>query len=94
MRRHRSVIFAEAAATWHRCRDAYDLHLEAQIHQAETDCRGHLLNRRAIAEGIRVETLFLGPWSRARAYASPELLEWWAAHPRVTFAQFERSWSR
>ncbi|MBU4213561.1 MAG: hypothetical protein KJ792_02770 [Actinobacteria bacterium] len=94
MRRHRSVIFAEAASAWRECRDAYDLFLEDQHSQAERACRGNLLNRRGRTAGIRAETLFLGPWSRARAYASDELLEWWATHPRQTFSQFERSWSR
>jgi hypothetical protein len=87
-----SPIFANAFALWRECRDAYELHLEAQLADAERECRGILLNRRGIAAGIAAESLFLGPAARANAYASDELLDYWATRPRITYAQFERQW--
>lgn len=87
-----SAIFANALDQWRECRDAYELHLEAQYEAASTATRGHLLNRRGLAAGIASESLFLGPRRRAEAYASDELLEFWSATPRLTYAEFERQW--
>lgn len=87
-----SLAFAQAADVWRQCRDDYELHLEAQYAAADKACRGILLNKRGRARGISAESLFLGPSSRAHAYASEELLEFWHEHPRITFAQFERQW--
>jgi len=36
------------------------------------------------ARGIDERSLFTGPESRVRKYASPELIEWFASHPRPT----------
>lgn len=84
-----SVIFEAALAEWRAVRADYGVLLEAQHRQASRACNGALLNRRGRAAGIDSASLFLGPWARARCYASAELLEWWREHPRVTFAQFE-----
>lgn len=87
-----SAIFATAIDQWRECRDAYGQHLEAQLAAAEMATRGVLLNKRGRAAGIAPESLFLGPASRARAYASDELTEFWATTPRLTYAAFERQW--
>lgn|GEM_PF-1285401 len=92
MRRHRSAIFAAALDAWAECREAYALHLEAQYAAAVDATNGVLLNARGRAEGVASPSLFLGPRSRAEAFASAELREFWSTHPRVTFAQFERDW--
>lgn len=55
---------------------------------AEADTRGHMLNRRGEALGVDPRSLFRGPSSRARKYASDELLEHWQSNPRPTEAMF------
>lgn len=50
---------------------------------------GVLLNARGREAGVDERSLFTGPEKRARAYASPELLEWWEHNPRPTEAHFE-----
>lgn len=47
-----------------------------------------MLNRRGREAGVNERTLFTGPESRARKYASEELLEYWEHHPRPTEAYF------
>lgn len=86
--------FALAIDQWRECRDAYELHLEAQYTAADWACRGVLLNRRGKALGIDAASLFLGTRVRAVAYASDELVEFWRTYPRITFAQFEHQWLR
>lgn len=57
---------------------------------ADESCRGHLLNDRGRRAGVDAWDLFIGNEARARAYASEELLEHWATHPRVTVAAYEQ----
>ncbi|MGW8430907.1 hypothetical protein ACWGJ9_07255 [Curtobacterium citreum] len=61
---------------------AYELALE--------ETRGRLLNDRGRNAGIDAWDLFIGNEARARAYASEELLEHWAAHPRITVTAYEQ----
>lgn len=89
-----SATFAAAIDAWRECREAYALHLEAAYERADRACRGVLLNHRGRLAGISSESLFLGPRTRAYAYASDELRDHWTEHPRVTFAEFERQWVR
>lgn len=56
--------------------------------QAESATRGHLLTKAAQAAGVSPVSLFSGPRSRARKYASEELLRWWEDHPRTTYAEY------
>jgi hypothetical protein len=56
---------------------------------AEEGTKGNMLNRRGLEAGVNERTLFTGPESRARKYASEELLNWWETHPRPTEAYFE-----
>lgn len=55
---------------------------------AEEATKGNMLNRAGQAAGISDRSLFTGPESRARRYASEELLEHWRTHPRPTGAMF------
>lgn len=47
-----------------------------------------MLNRAGKAQDVDERSLFTGPESRARRYASEELLNHWASHPRPTSAYF------
>lgn len=57
---------------------------------ASEACRGRLINARGEKAGIDAWDLFIGNEARARAYASPELLEFWATTPRINVAAYER----
>lgn len=85
----RSPVFARAIEQWRDVRAQFELHRESAYLAAEAECNGALLNARGRAAGIDAYSLFIGSGSRARAYASPELIEHWSRHPRVTFAEFE-----
>jgi hypothetical protein len=60
--------------------------VEHSFIQAENATNGYMVNRLGQARGISERSLFVGPESRARKYASPELLEHWQSHPRPTAA--------
>jgi hypothetical protein len=47
-----------------------------------------MLNKAGKAAEIDERSLFTGPESRARRYASEELLNHWESHPRPTSAYF------
>ncbi|MHC9046734.1 hypothetical protein ACYX8G_19280 [Microbacterium saperdae] len=85
-------LISDAFAEWRECRAEYDETLYTQYAAAEEATRGAMLNARGRAKGIDPFSLFKGPEVRALAYASEELVEHWAAHPRVTFAKFEKQW--
>jgi hypothetical protein len=74
------------------CREEYDSHLATVYEVAETDCRGQLLNRTGLAKGIDPQTLFTGPASRVRAYASEELRTWFGRHGRITYVEWKYQW--
>lgn len=64
---------------------------DAQYHaylEAEEATNGHMLNNAGRAARVNSRSLFAGQRSRARKYASPELLDWWEEHPRQTYAEF------
>jgi hypothetical protein len=56
--------------------------------QAENATRGHMVNKAGRANDIDPRSLFTGPESRARRYASEELLAHWETHPRPTARMF------
>lgn len=87
-------LISDGFAAWRECRADYDDTLYAQYEAAEEATRGAMLNARGRARGIDAFSLFMGPEVRALAYASEELVEHWATHPRVTFAAFEKQWQR
>ncbi len=83
-----TVDRADGETTDAAVRRAYDMDTYTRWVRAEHDLRGHLLNPRGRAAGIDPITLFSGPATRARAYASEDLLRWWSDHGRVTFTEF------
>jgi len=88
-----SLIITDAFARLRECRAEYQLHLERQFAAADEHCVGYLLNERGRVAGVDAFSLFYGPFSRAYAYASEELLDYWARiDPRVTFEMFEYAW--
>jgi len=70
-------------------RRLYSELVHSQWLEAEDATRGHLLSKAGTAAGVSPLSLFSGPSSRARKYASEDLLRWWGAHPRVTYAEFK-----
>lgn len=87
-------IVSEAFNAWRECRAEYDEILYAQFDAAEEATNGAMLNARGREKRIDPFTLFMGNETRARAYASEELIEHWEKHPRITFAMFERKWQQ
>lgn len=84
-----SLIFALAADLHREMMTQYRAAIEAQISQADHDCHGYLASKLGKAEGLTGEELFTGSEKRAYMYASPELVQWWAVHGRLTQAAFE-----
>jgi len=72
-----------AAAEW---RDM----AHAQFVAAEAATNGYMLNRRGVAHAIDPWSLWSGPATRAMAYASWELQEFWSANPRLTVSEYRR----
>lgn len=87
-----SAIFAAAVAQYHTCRADYGIYLEGIFSQASDDTSGALLNARGKSKGVDAFSLFSGNETRALAYASEELVEWWGKHPRMSYTAFERMW--
>jgi hypothetical protein len=86
-----SLIWDAAIDEWKRVRGDYRLHLEAQYAAAVNATNNVLMNARGWDADVDSFSLFSGPMSRARAYASEELLDFWQhTSPRMTFAMFER----
>lgn len=50
---------------------------------------GVLLNKAGIRAGINERSLFSGPQRRVNKYASDELKEWFATHPRMTRQEWD-----
>lgn len=73
--------FAEMSAASYRDR------IYRAYSDAEDATNGYLLNPAGRRAGIDPHSLFTGPETRARKYASPELLEWWDQHGRPTLAE-------
>ncbi|MGW1679381.1 phage minor capsid protein [Saccharopolyspora sp. NPDC002376] len=69
-------------------RAAFRDYVDAQYLAAEADTNGYLLSNAGEAAGVNPRELFVGPAARARKWASPELLEWWDEHGRLTFDEF------
>lgn len=69
-------------------RRSYDEWLHVAYLQAEKATRGNMLNRAGKTARIDPLELFTGPVSRARRYASEELMRWWARNERLNFTQF------
>ncbi|HUR07004.1 MAG TPA: phage minor capsid protein [Nonomuraea sp.] len=66
--------------------------LDQMYERAEQATNGFLLNSEGRATRINERSLFSGPASRARKYASEELLRFWADTPRLTLTEFRAQW--
>jgi len=71
-------------------RAEFEDYRHAAYEAASEACRGRLLNERGRKAGKDAWDLFIGNEAHARAYASEELIEFWATHPRITVAAYER----
>jgi hypothetical protein len=87
-----SAIFDKAKQDWAEMRDEWDRYVEVTYNMALEDTNGVLINRLGREKGIDGYSLFTGPLSRARKYASEELLEFWNQNGRMTMAEFEANW--
>lgn len=85
----RSALIRQALRVRAQLRIEFEDYREHAYREAEEACRTKLLNRRGERAGVSSLSLFYGSEIRARAYASEELLEWWATHPRPVFEVFE-----
>jgi hypothetical protein len=72
-------------------RSAHRDHTELSYWQAEDETRGVLLNKAGQAAGVHPRSLFTGPESRARKYASEELMAYWHRVGRPTSDDFAAS---
>lgn len=71
-----------------RVRQEYDCYTHSMFLRAEDDCRGNLCNAEGRAKKIDPLTLFSGNPLRAKRYASEELIAWWRANGRLSYAAF------
>jgi len=93
--RRRETSEDRAIARRERHRDRYRRRQEEwtdevyrQWLNAEAATNGYMLNKSGRTAGIDERSLFTGPESRVRKYASPELFEYFETHPRPTRAAF------
>lgn len=84
-----SAIFARAAEQWSHMRSDFQEYVENQYALAQRDLGPYLVRRGSPALSA---TLFTGSRTYAHAHASPELIEWWEQHGRMTLEEFERQW--
>lgn len=78
-----------------RVRSEWDEEVERRYIEAEAECNGDVMRKDRAAEfgrkygaGSSAAVLFDGPARVGYYYASEELRRYWAAHPRLTFAEF------
>jgi hypothetical protein len=72
-------------------RHAFRDHSQESYLHAEDATSGHLVNKAGAAAGVHPRDLFTGPETRARKYASRELLDHWQEHGRLTLEDFTAS---
>jgi hypothetical protein len=70
-------------------RDAFKDEIRRRTVSAEGATNGYMLGPAGKKAGIDPWSLFTGPESRARKYASPELKEWWDQNGRPTITDFQ-----
>jgi hypothetical protein len=92
----KQAVIADLRAKGHKgggfdalTRDAFKDEVRRRIVSAEAATNGYLLSPEGKKAGIDPWTLFTGPESRARKYASSELKEWWDQNGRPTAADFQ-----
>jgi hypothetical protein len=85
-----SILFKLAIEKYRELRDEYEVVLAAAYEQAADATRGAMVNARGERAGVSDWDLFTHNDAFARAYASEELIEHWARHPRPTYTAYER----
>lgn len=73
-----------------RVRGDWDRVLEHQLEAAEQATRGYMLARDAPAR-VTARSLFLRTEAYAQRWASEELKDYWAEHPRTPWHAYERT---
>ena len=70
-------------------REQYETYLETEYLAAESVTNGHMLSPEARAAGRTSRDLWSVNESTARSWASPEMLEYWDAHGRMTWSDWQ-----
>lgn len=83
---HREQVEQRRRERWAARKMEQEELLEWSWLQAEEATKGNMLNKLGREMDVNERSLFTGPESRARKYASEELLEYWQTHPRPTAA--------
>lgn len=86
------AIFARAKEDWQEMHDEWLRYVEVLYNMALEDTNGVLVNSLGRARGIDGYSLFTGTWTRAKKFASEELLEFWEQNGRMTMTEFENQW--
>jgi hypothetical protein len=89
-----SAIFTKAAQDWAAMNYEYLRHVDYQYLAAVEATNGVLVNQEGKVDRIDGFSLFRGTESRAKRYASEELLEFWEQHPRLTLREYEDQWTQ
>lgn len=71
-------------------REEHLLAVESAFTAAEAQTRGHMLSKAGRAARVDPRSLWTGPETRARKYASEELRAYWDQHGRLTKAEWDR----
>lgn len=87
-----SAIFELASRQWADMRYDWERHVEAEYNKALEHTGGVLTNMEGRALHIDGYDLFTGPAIRAYRYASEELTDYWAHHPRLSMTDYETQW--
>lgn len=87
-----SAIFKRASQQWAEMHTEFERYVEASYNKALEASGGVLVNAAGKAKHIDGYDLFTGPAIRAYRYASEELQQYWAAHPRLSMNDFEAQW--
>lgn len=90
--RSTSAIYAYAETLRQEMLAEYQTVLEAQLEAAGAATNGVMLNKRGRARGLTEMDIFTANNVIFQAYASEELREYLAAHPRTTRTSFEEQW--
>lgn len=86
--KRRAVNKARAAERRYQRNQEYSDEVYRQWLKAEHDTNGYMLNKAGQKAGISEMSLFKGPESRVKKYASPELIDWFEANGRPTRTSF------
>lgn len=87
-----SPVFTFAAAQWGTVDAEFQILRQAEYDTAVEETGGFMVNARGVAAGWDTWRVFTGSTNILAAYASDELRDHLARHPRVRRADFERMW--